>query len=153
MQKNDIDFEQSLTNSVLDIEHNDRNNWYNNEFTIEDIEKGAILIFTNNPYGGGRAYTRIIGKYDDDTPYLFEVEIDSNLTQRGAEAVIRRELGRVLSIYDGAPYRSNYVMAHEWVGSDHFHPQELKIIDLFYDINQRFSTKADRPDMRWYLTR
>ncbi|MDP8240043.1 MAG: hypothetical protein P9X24_13205 [Candidatus Hatepunaea meridiana] len=147
------DFRQSLINSVLDIEHNDRNNWFNNDFTHEEIDKGVILIFTNSPYGGGRAYTRIIGEYEDDTPYLFEVEIDSNLAQRSSEAVWRREFGRVLSLKANVPQNAHgYVMRIESVGWETFHPQEIEIINLHWDINRRFTTKADRPNMEWYLT-
>jgi len=33
-----------------------------------------------------------------------------------------------------------------------YHPDEFKVLDLHWDINRRYETIADRPNMEWYLT-
>ena len=79
------------------------------------------------------------------------------MNQMGAGVALRRDLGgRVLNLDDAAPYRSNYIMANEWGGGYivgervYYHPQEKQVLKLLYNINRRYETKADRPDMRWY---
>jgi len=167
---NKINYQTSMDLFLNGIENNGELNWFNNDLFYRDgnqlneIEKGVIFTFTNRPAGGGLAYTHTRARYEDGTPYLWEVEIDSSFGyevdidehreayQRALTGIFNREGGRVLDLSDNAPQNARgYVMRRESAGWSTFHPQEKQILKLLYNINQRYETRTERPNIRdWY---
>jgi hypothetical protein len=166
-----------IISSVCD-DFNRNGNWYNPEFNILDgdfpqhedrkysdfpqdeidrIGKGVIFNFVSGPFGGGLGFVRRIREYEDGTDYLFIVDISRGLgrfTPRALRGVASRELFRVSGGVDRSPQDSPYISAYEAVNVDRLHPQEEKIINLCWNINQRYPTNANRPNIRdWYLGR
>tara|TARA_Y100000034_G_scaffold136068_2_gene210599 strand:+ start:2007 stop:3377 length:1371 start_codon:yes stop_codon:yes gene_type:complete len=167
-----VDYIDILSSVIEDFNRN--GNWYDEEFNIlrgdfpehdsanyadfpqEEIERigeGVVFNFLNSPYRGGNAYTHLFRGYEDDTNYLFIVDINRNLdrappiTLRGVSS---RELFRVIGGNDNSPHNSSYISANEAVNVGGIHPQEEKIIRLCWDINRRCPTKYDWPDIHWY---
>jgi len=148
------DWMQAIQSAISDAENNGELNWFNNELTyvnadqVQEIEKGVIIIFTNSPTGGGHAYTNTLARYEDGTPYLWEVELNPWLSQLGANAVFRREIGRVMGLDDVVPQDApGYVMRREAGGWSTFHQQERQAIKLLYNINQRCETAQEKRNL------
>ena len=157
----DVEYwENTIEDAINDAESNGEYNWFNNNIIqisgerINEVQSGVILDFVDRPYGGGVAYTHTLATYEDGTAYLWRIELDNDLTNSDAESVVRREIGRMMPFRDAVPIMVlGYVMRHESAGWPNFHPQEIGIFELLYNIDTMYGTKADRPNIRdWYLT-
>ena len=166
------DWPEVIESAINDAENNGEWNWYNNDVSyvtedrIASVDKGVILDFVRSPTGGGLAYTHVLARYPDETPYLWRIELDTDLIRAGAEVTIRREFGRQQDLRDAVPpeINNNYIMVTESAGGYpidghwYYHPQEKGILGLKWYIQEygettgQYTSWQDAPNMDWYIT-
>jgi hypothetical protein len=162
-----VDWESAIEGAINEAENNGEWNWFNNQVVqisrddIDEVSQGIIIEWVDGPYGGGLAYTHTLARHEDATPYLWRIELDYSLSEGNwsADAVVRREIGRMMNFYDAVPHMTpGYVMRHESIGWPNYHPQELGIFELKYDIMDygnstgQYDHSLAAPKMDWYLT-